>query len=79
MKTDGYHVYRVDFMYKNKTYFCEFLSTAKITPQTDKLVAWGIADDAIISVLKQIPNRVKGVYPYSIVISGEFGCIKVKD
>ncbi len=66
-------------MYKQKTYTCEFCSTAEITAETDKFVAWNLADDAIKEAMKQIPNRTKGVYPHSIVITGEFGSLKVKD
>ena len=77
MEHDGYHSYRVDFKYKQKDYSGEFLSTVQFSPQTDPLVAWGIADDCIKSILKNIPNRVPGVYPYDIKISGEFGEIKI--
>lgn len=79
MTTDGYHLYRVGFVYREKDYSCEFYSTAEITPESDKLIAWGIADDAIKECMKNIPDRVKGVYPHSIVISGEFGNLTIKD
>lgn len=79
MKTDGYHLYRVEFIYKEKLYFCEFYSTAEITPHTDPLVAWGIADDSIKTCMASIPDRVKGVYPHSIVLFGEFGNLTIKE
>ena len=79
MTTDGYHLYRVEFVYRKKDYSCEFYSTAEITPESDKLIAWGIADDAIKERMKNIPDRVKGIYPHSIVIYGEFGNLTVKD
>ena len=79
MTTDGYHLYRVEFIYKRKTYLCEFYSTTEITSDTDKLVAWSIAEDAIKSCLATIPNRVSGMHPHSIVITGEFGSLTVKD
>ena len=58
MKTDGYHLYKVEFIYRQRSYTCEFYSTAEITPNTDKLVAWGIADDAIKERMATIPDRV---------------------
>ena len=79
MTTDGYHFYQVEFVYKEKRYSCEFYSTAEITPNTDPIVAWGTADDAIKMRMASIPNRVKGVYPHSITLSGEFGNLKIKD
>ena len=79
MQQDGYHLYRVDFVYKQESYSCEFYSTTEITPNTDKLVAWGIADPAIKERMESIPNRTKGVYPHSIVIHGEFGSLVVKE
>ena len=79
MTTDGYHLYRVEFVYREKDYSCGFYSTAEITPESDKLIAWGIADDAIKERMKNIPDRVKGIYPHSIVIYGEFGNLTVKD
>ena len=79
MKTDGYHLYRVEFMYRQRSYSCEFQSTAKITPTTGKLVAWEIAEDAIKKCMETIPDRTKGVYPYSIVLYGEFGNITIKE
>ena len=77
MQNDGYHSYCVEFQYKQKTYVGEFKSTVKITPQTNRYVAWDLASDCINSVLSKIPNRVKGGCPYDIYISGEFGTIKV--
>ena len=79
MKTDGYHLYRVEFMYRQRAYSCEFQSTAKITPTTDKLVAWEIAEDAIKKCMETILDRTKGVYPYSIVLYGEFGNLTIKE
>ncbi len=79
MTTDGYHLYSVEFVYRQKEYSCEFYSTAEITPESDKLTAWSIADDAIKERMKSIPNRAEGVYPHSIVISGKFGNLTVKD
>lgn len=79
MKTDGYHLYKVEFIYRQRSYTCEFYSTAEITPNTDKLVAWGIADDAIKERMATIPDRVKGVYPHSIVLYGEFGNLTIKE
>ena len=79
MNTDGYYHYHVKFEYKNESYTCEFFSTAKITPQTDKLAAWGIADDAIKERMQTIPDRHQGVYPHSIMITGEFGTLVVDE
>lgn len=66
-------------MYKQDSYTCEFYSTAEITAESDKLVAWSIADDAIKEKMKTIPNRQKGIHPHSIVITGEFGSLTVKE
>lgn len=77
MELDGYHSYRVDLKYKQKDYSGEFLSTVLFSPQIDPIIAWGIADECIKSILETIPNRVRGVYPYDIKISGEFGEIKI--
>jgi len=79
MTTDGYHLYRVKFVYRQKDYSCEFYSTAEITPETDKLIAWSIADDAIKECMTTIPDRIKDVYPHAIVISGEFGHLTIKE
>jgi len=79
METDGYHLYRVEFVYRQKNYSCEFYSTAEITPETDKLVAWGIADEAIKMRMSSIENRIKGIYPHSIVLYGEFGNLTIKE
>lgn len=79
MDTDGYHLYRVEFRYRQRSYSCEFQSTAEITPNTDKLVAWGIADNAIKERMATISDRVKGVYPHSIVLYGEFGNLTIKE
>lgn len=76
---DGFHVYRVKFTYRGSEYSTEFCSTAEIKPDTEPLVAWGLADDAIKSVMATIDNRQKGVYPHGIVISGEFGSLTVKE
>ena len=72
-------MYRVEFVYRQKNYFCEFYSTVEITPDTDKLVAWGIADDAIKNCMETIKDRIKGVYPHTIIIHGEFGDLKIKE
>lgn len=79
MTTDGYHLYLVEFVYKEKQYSCEFYSTAEITPSTDPLVAWGIADEAIKTRMASITDRVKGVYPHAIVLYGEFSNLTIKD
>lgn len=79
MSTDGYHLYKVEFVYRQKLYACEFYSTAEITTTTDKLVAWSLADDAIKNCMLTISNRVKGVYPHSIVLHGEFGNLTIKE
>lgn len=78
-QTDEYHLYRVNLVYAGKDYSCEFYSTAEITPTTNEKVAWDIADDAIKNVLKAIPDREEGIHPHSIVISGEFGVLTVKE
>ena len=59
MTTYGYHLYRVEFVDKEKLYSCEFYYTAKITPNNDKLVEWGIADDTIKTHIASITDRVK--------------------
>lgn len=79
MNTVGSYLYRVDFMYRGEPYTADFCSTAEITAETDKCVAWDIASDAIKEVMRRIPNRQEGVYPHSIVITGEFGSVKVKE
>ena len=79
METDGYHLYQVKFMYKQNSYSCEFYSTTEITPDTDKLVAWGLADDAIKARMSTISDRTAGIYPHSIVIYGEFGNLTIKE
>lgn len=79
MDKNGLHHYQVMFEYRGKPYTCEFLSSAEITPETNKLVAWGIADDAIKERMLAIPNRQEGIYPHSIVITGEYGSITVKE
>ncbi len=79
MSTDGYHLYHVEFVYRQKKYSCEFYSTAEITPESDKLVAWSIADDAIKECMKSIPDRINGIYPHSIIIYGEFGNLTIKN
>ena len=61
------------------SYSCEFYSSVIITPNTDPLVAWGIADDVIKACVASIPDRVNGVYPHSIVLYGEFGNLTIKD
>ncbi len=72
-------MYRVEFVYRQKNYSCEICSTAKITPDSDKLIAWSIADDAITERMKSIPDRIEGVYPHSIKIYGEFGNLTIED
>ncbi|MBP3534616.1 MAG: hypothetical protein J6J53_01240 [Muribaculaceae bacterium] len=79
MKTDGYHLYRVTFVYRQQDYSCEFQSTTEITPNTDPLVAWEIADDAIKARLATIPDKEPGIYPHSIVLHGEFGSLTIKE
>lgn len=76
---DGYHTYNVTFAYKGTPNHCSFQSTAELTVNTDKLVAWDLADDAIKERMKTIPGREAGVYPHSIIIRGEFGELTVKD
>lgn len=79
MNENGFHVYRVEFIYREKVYSTEFCSTAEIKPDTEPLVAWGLADDAIKSVMAKIEDRQKGIFPHGIVISGEFGSLTVKE
>lgn len=76
---NGYHQYRVDFIYSGKSYSCVFFSTAEISTATDPLAAWGIADDAIKEEMRNIPNRKAGIYPHGIVLSGEFGSLTIKE
>lgn len=73
------HLYTVVFGYKGGSFKAEFLSTAEIGEQTDPMVAWGIADNAIKEVLSQIENRKPGVYPYEISIHGDFGSLAITD
>ncbi|MCM1141087.1 MAG: hypothetical protein NC453_21170 [Muribaculum sp.] len=77
MTKDGYYPYRVEFVYRQKTYSQDFKSTAKITPETDSVIAWELAADAVKERMKTIENRVDGIYPHSVVIYGKFGEIKV--
>lgn len=79
MNENGFHVYRVKFIYREKVYSTEFCSTAEIKPDTEPLVAWGLADDAIKSVMAKIEDRQKGIFPHGIMISGEFGSLTVKE
>lgn len=78
METDGYHLYQVEFVYRQKTYYCEFHSTAEITEKTDPLIAWGIADYAIKEKMQEIPDRKKGIYPHGIILRGDFGGLTIK-
>ncbi len=78
-KLDGYHHYQVSFIYRGEHYQCSFESTAQITPNTDKRIAWDIVDDAIKEKLKEIPNRKEGIYPHDIVLIGEFGELTIKE
>lgn len=74
-----YHTYNVTFVYRQKTYNCSFQSTTELSELTDKNVVWDCADTAIKECMKNIPNKVEGIYPHTIVVQGEFGSIKVKD
>lgn len=76
---NGYHTYTVTFVYRQKTYECSFQSTAEFTVDSDPLVAWGIADDAIKECMTHIPDKQQGVYPHSIIIKGDFGALTIKD
>ena len=75
----GSYLYYVSFIYKRNTYYCEFYSTAEITPETDKMVAWSLADDAIKARMESIPDKVAGVYPHAIILSGVFGKLVIKE
>lgn len=75
----GFHTYYVTFVYRQNTYECSFSSTAELTVNSDPLVAWGIADEAIKECMKQIPNKKHGIYPHSIIIKGDFGVLTIKD
>lgn len=75
----GSYLYHVSFIYKRNTYYCEFYSTAEITPETDKMVAWSLADDAIKARMESIPDKVAGVYPHAIILSGVFGKLVIKE
>ena len=75
----GFHTYKVKFFYRQEPYECSFLSTAELTADSDPLIAWSIADDAIKECMKQIPNKQHGIYPHDIVISGDFGDLKIKN
>ena len=75
----GFHTYTVTFVYRQETYECSFLSTAELTADSDPLIAWSIADDAIKECMKTIPNKQHGIYPHEIVIRGDFGELKIKD
>lgn len=79
MEKDGFYVYRVDFKYKQNQYSGQFYSTARITPETDPIVAQDLADDEIKRILSTIPTKVKGVYPYDIIIKGKFGELRIKN
>lgn len=76
---NGFYLYRVDFIYQGKAYTTYFESTAEITADSNPLVAWSIADDAIKEVLNSIKDRKSGLYPHGIVISGDFGKLTVKE
>ena len=78
MFTDGFHLYRVDFVYRQESYSCEFYSTVEITTESDRLVVWGIVDDAIKERMSTIAKK-KGIYPHSIVVSGDFGSLTIKE
>lgn len=75
----GFYLYQVSFIYKGRTYNCEFYSTAEITPETEKMVAWSLADDAIKTTMRGIPDKTAGVYPHKIILSGDFGKLVIKE
>ena len=75
----GFHTYTVSFVYGQKDYECSFQSTTELTADSDPLIAWIIADDAIKERMKQIPDKQEGVYPHDIVIRGEFGGLTIKE
>lgn len=77
--SEGYYFYKVSFVYRQKSYNSSFLSTVKLSVNTDPLIAWAIADDAIKERMKTIPDKQKGIYPHSIVISGDFGSLTIKE
>lgn len=79
MKTDGYHLYQIEFVYRQKAYLCELKSTAVITAETDPVIARDLVDDAIKERMQTIPDKTPGIYPHSIVIIGEFGKLALKD
>ena len=79
MKTDGYHLYQVEFVYRQSTYHYELRSTAKITSETNKIVARDLAFDAIDMAMNVIPNKKQGCKPRPVSISGEFGVLTFKD
>lgn len=76
---NGFYLYKVCFIYKDKHYECHFHSTAEITPDTNKMIAWDLADDAIKEVMNEIQDKVEGAYPDKIVLYGEFGSLVIKD
>ena len=76
---NGQHLYNVSFIYRDKSYNCYFYSTAEITPETDRMIAWSFADDAIKETMKAISNKTVGVYPHRIILNGEFGTLVIKD
>lgn len=76
---NGSYLYKVSFVYKGVCYECCFYSTAEITPDTDRMIAWSFADDAIKETMKAIPNKTTGVYPHRIILNGEFGTLVIKD
>ena len=73
------YLYHVSFIYKGTTYCCEFYSTAEITLETDKMIAWSLADDAIKVRMESVPDKVAGVYPHSIILNGAFGELVIKE
>lgn len=76
---NGFYCYEVSFNLGKERYVCHFNSTAEITPEMNKLIAWSIADSAIIEKIKTIKIKKEGVFPTHIVISGDFGVLVVKD
>lgn len=76
---DGYYHYKVSFVYRQKHYECFFLSTTELSTKTDPLIAWPLVDDAIKNCLNKIPDKKRGIYPHSIVVSGDFGSLTIKE
>lgn len=56
-----------------------FFSIVELSENTNQLIAWDIDDDAIKECMKTIVDKKAGIYPHSIIISGDFWSLTIKE